>query len=223
VRNLIVVIDDEEDLLELLEYSLNKENFDVVGFLSTKHVTQILDEEKVSLMIVDRNLPDVEGSLFVEKLRAQGYEVPVLFLSAKVSEDERIEGFVRGGDDYMTKPFSMKELVARVKAIVRRTSPESSDEIAYEDIVLNNASKKIFVDGNEVFLTKLEFNLLKTLIVNKNIVLSRDELLSRVWGDDGEFQEKTVNVAIKRLKEKIDPSKSKEYIRTVRGEGYTLC
>jgi two-component system, OmpR family, alkaline phosphatase synthesis response regulator PhoP len=97
MRNLIVVIDDEEDLSELLEYSLNKENFDVVGFLSTKHVTQILDEEKVALMIVDRNLPDIEGSLFIEKLRAQGYDVPVLFLSAKVSESERVEGFVRGG------------------------------------------------------------------------------------------------------------------------------
>jgi two-component system, OmpR family, alkaline phosphatase synthesis response regulator PhoP len=123
----------------------------------------------------------------------------------------------------MTKPFSMKELVARVKAIVRRSNPSTNDEVTYKDIILNNASKKVFVNSSEVLLTKLEFNLLKTLIVNKNIVLSRDELLSRVWGDDGDYQEKTVNVAIKRLKEKIDPEKEKEYVRTVRGEGYTLC
>jgi two-component system, OmpR family, alkaline phosphatase synthesis response regulator PhoP len=223
MSQLIVVIDDEEDLLELLEYSLSKEGFEVAGFLCTKNVEQVLDEEQVDLMIVDRNLPDIEGSVFVQKIREGGCDVPVLFLSAKVSEDDRLTGFERGGDDYMTKPFSMKELVARAKVIIKRANPSSVDKIIYRDITLNNSTKTVLVDKEEVSLTKLEFNLLKMFIVNKNRVLNRDELLSQVWGNDGEYQSKTVNVAIKRLKEKIDPLKDKEYIRSIRGEGYTLC
>lgn len=220
----IVIVEDEEDLLELIEYNLSKEGFDTIGFLDTKIVTQILEEEDIDLLIMDRNLPGVEGSEFVGSLRKEGILTPVIFLSAKNSEDDIEEGFLKGGDDYITKPFNMKELILRVKAVLRRTTKKLNDtQLRHRDIVLDNSSRTVRVDGKSVDVTKLEFNLLSEFILNKNSVLERDYLLENVWKDSENYQYKTVNVAINRLKEKIDPDKSKDYIQTVRGIGYKLC
>lgn len=220
----IVIVEDEEDLLELLEYNLEKEGFEVIGFLNTKTVTQILEEEDVDLLIMDRNLPGVEGSEFVQSLRKDGFTTPVIYLSAKNRDSDVEEGFERGGDDYLTKPFNMKELIFRVKAILRRTSKKTDDKtLSYRDIILNKSSRTLSVDGKIVDITKLEFNLLSEFIINKGNVLDRDYLLENVWNDGEECQYRTVNVAINRLKEKIDPDKSKNYIETVRGVGYKLC
>jgi DNA-binding response OmpR family regulator len=220
----IVIVEDEEDLLELLEYHLQKEGFETVGFLNTKTVAQLLDEESVDLLIMDRNLPGVEGSEFVKELREDGVDVPVIFLSAKDKDEDIEEGFERGGDDYMTKPFNMKELILRVRSILKRTSKHHNEgKLAYRDLLLDKSTRELFVDGKSVEVTKLEFDLLVTFIMNKNSVLDRDYLLENVWGDSENYQYKTVNVAINRLKEKIDPDKSKDYIQTVRGVGYKLA
>lgn len=220
----IVIVEDEEDLLELIEYNLSKEGFDTIGFLDTKIVTQILEEEDIDLLIMDRNLPGVEGSEFVAGLRKDGILTPVIFLSAKNSEGDIEEGFLKGGDDYITKPFNMKELILRVKAVLRRTTKKLNEgQLRHRDIVLDNSSRTVSVDGKNVDVTKLEFNLLSEFILNKNSVLERDYLLENVWKDSHHYQYKTVNVAINRLKEKIDPDKSKDYIQTVRGIGYKLC
>lgn len=220
----IVVVEDEEDILELIEYNLTKEGYEVIGFLNTKSVEQMLSEESVDLLIMDRNLPGVEGSEFVQALRKDGFVTPVIYLSAKSLESEIEEGFMRGADDYITKPFNMKELLLRIKAILRRTSKKVDEGVlAYRDLVLNKSSRTLSVEGKDVDVTKLEFNLLCEFILNKNSVLDRDYLLENVWDGAEEYQYKTVNVAINRLKEKIDPSKSKNYIQTVRGIGYKLC
>ncbi len=224
VDALILIVEDEQDILELMEYHLAKEGFETIGFLNTKKVLEALEEENIDLILMDRNLPGAEGSEFVEMLRKKGVQTPVIFVSAKQKEDEIEEGFERGGDDYITKPFSMKELVLRVRAVLRRTKKLSMEgAIVYRDISLNLASRTVVIEGKNVELTKLEFDLLHTLIANQNIVLDRDYLLEHVWGGDEIYQERTVNVAINRLKEKIDPDKTKEYIKTVRGVGYTLC
>lgn len=220
---LIAVIEDEEDLLELLEYHLGKEGYDVIGFKSGENVEKLLVEESVDLMIVDRNLPGMEGSDLLAHLRRQGFQVPAIFLTAKTADRDRLEGFRKGGDDYLTKPFNMDELLLRIKAMLKRTKAGLSETLQHRDIVIKEQSHQVFVEGREVPLTRLEFNLLCALLRNKQVVLSRDYLLENVWQDEGAFQEKTVNVAIKRLKEKIDPDKNKEYIKTVRGTGYTLC
>ncbi len=220
----IVIVEDEEDLLELLEYNLEKEGYEVIGFLNTKTVEQILEEEDIDLLIMDRNLPGVEGSEFVAKLREDGVVTPVIYLSAKNSDADIEEGFNRGGDDYMTKPFNMKELVLRVKAILRRTSKKVEDKnLSFRDIFLDKSSRSLLIDDKNIEITKLEFNLLTEFILNKNSVLDRDYLLQNVWDDSEEYQYRTVNVAINRLKEKIDPDKTKDYIQTVRGVGYKLC
>ena len=220
----IVIVEDEEDILELIEYNLEKEGFDTLGFTSTKNVAQLLEEEPVDLLIMDRNLPGVEGSEFVAQMRDIGVETPVIYLSAKNKESDIEEGFERGGDDYITKPFNMKELVLRIKAVLKRTKKDKTEgKVIYRDITLDLGSRELFIEGSNIELTKLEFDLLYTLISNQNIVLDRDYLLEHVWGGDAIYQDRTVNVAINRLKEKIDPDKSKEYIKTVRGVGYTLC
>ena len=220
----IVVVEDEADLLELLEYNLEKEGYEVIGFLNTKTVEQILEEEEIDLLIMDRNLPGVEGSEFVAKLRKDGTIIPVIFLSAKDKDSDIEEGFLRGGDDYITKPFNMKELFLRIKAILRRTSKKTDEgNLSFRDMFLDKSSRTLSINGLHVEVTKLEFNLLSEFILNKNSVLDRDYLLENVWDDSEEYQYRTVNVAINRLKEKIDPDKTKEYIQSVRGVGYKLC
>ena len=220
----IVIVEDEEDILELLEYNLQKEGYETIGFLNTKNVAQVLEEENIDLLLMDRNLPGVEGSEFVAELRRKGVQTPVIYLSAKNKESDIEEGFDRGADDYITKPFSPKEVALRVKAVLKRTKPSFSNEnISYRDILMNPQSRQVTAGDLAVELTKLEFDLLATLIKNQNIVLDRDFLLEHVWGGDDIYQDKTVNVAINRLKEKIDPNKDKDYIKTVRGVGYTLC
>ncbi|MGD9970041.1 MAG: response regulator transcription factor [Sulfuricurvum sp.] len=224
MKGLILIVEDEQDILELMEYHLGKEGYETIGFLNTKRVAEALEEEQVDLILMDRNLPGAEGSEFVESLRKKGLQTPVIFVSAKHKESDIEQGFERGGDDYITKPFSMKELILRVRAILRRTQKiPLQGSLTYRDILINLASRTVTIEGENIELTKLEFDLLHTLIANQNVVLDRDYLLENVWGSDEVYQDRTVNVAINRLKEKIDPHKTKDYIKTVRGVGYTLC
>ncbi len=223
-KALIAIVEDEEDILELLEYNLQKEGYETIGLLNTSTIVQLLEEEPIDLFLMDRNLPNVEGSEFVEELRRKGIQTPVIYLSAKNKDSDIEEGFDRGADDYITKPFSPKEVSMRIKAVLKRTKAGFNQEnISYRDITMNPQTREVRAGELNVELSKLEFDLLLTLIKNQNIVLDRDFLLENVWGGDEIYQDKTVNVAINRLKDKIDPDKVKEYIKTVRGVGYTLC
>lgn len=219
----IVIIEDEEDILELLEYHLNKEGYRVTGFLSTENVEQFLEEESPALMIVDRNLPGIEGSEFIAYLREAGYNIPVIFLTARDQEKDLEEGFRSGGDDYMTKPFKTKELLLRIEALLRRAGVSSNDKVKYRDLVLDMHQHTLSIEGKQIDLTNLEFRLLHTFIKNPHQPLDRDFLREEVWGDDStEFHDKTINVAMNRLKKKIDPTGEKEYIAPVWGVGYKL-
>ncbi|MDR2099214.1 MAG: response regulator transcription factor [Campylobacteraceae bacterium] len=222
MKDTIVIIEDEQDLLELMEFHLNKAEFDAVGFLSVKNVEKFLGEEQCALMIVDRNLKESEGSEFVEYLRKKGVNIPVIFVTAKDKDNEVEEGFLRGGDDYLKKPFNMQELILRVKALINRTKHEAK-KLSFKDILLDLESREAFVNDEKADLTKLEFDLLSLFIQNKNSVLNRDFLLEKIWQNDEVFQEKTVNVAVSRLCKKIDPKKDKKYIKPIWGVGYILC
>ena len=220
----IVIIEDDEDILELIEYYLQKEGYSVTGFLSTQNVERFIEEESPSLMIVDRNLPGVEGSDFVKYLREIGYNIPVIFLTAKDSDSDLEEGFLKGGDDYMTKPFNPKELTLRVKALLKRSGNlNTSQKIKYKDMLLDITNHTLRIDNQHIELTNLEFKLLYTFVKNPHQPLDRDFLRDEVWGDDSlDFNDKTINVAMNRLKKKIDPSGEKEYILPVWGVGYKL-
>jgi DNA-binding response OmpR family regulator len=218
----IVVIEDEEDILELIEYHLNKEGYSVSGFLSAERVEQFLEEESPSLIIADRNLPDVEGSEFIAHLRSIGYDIPVIFLTAKDKESELEEGFECGGDDYMTKPFKPKELMLRVRALLKRSGAlDRQERVKYKEITVDLAKKDIYIDNAPIALTNLEFNLLYTFIKNADQPLDRQFLRDEVWGKEGEsVNDNAINVAINRLKKKIDPQNSKHYFTPVWGVGY---
>lgn len=222
MNNKIIIVEDEEDLLDLLEYNLSKEGYDVVGFLNTKKITEILEDEEISLIIMDRNLPGIDGSEFVQTLRNNGILTPVIYLSAKDKDSDIEEGFLSGCDDYMTKPFNMKELLLRIKSILKRTMKNNIEgKVKYKDLLLDIDARTLFIDEKPVTVTKLEFDLLYEFIINKNSILDRDYLLQNVWRNS-EQNHKTVNVAITRLKDKIDPNKTKNYIQTIRGIGYKL-
>ena len=218
----IVIIEDEEDILELIEYHLTKEGYTVTGFLSTENVEQFLEEETPSLMIVDRNLPGMEGSEFIAYLRGEGYDIPVIFLTAKAKESELEEGFDAGGDDYMTKPFRPKELILRVKALLKRSGAlVKQKRLKYKQLMIDLEEKNLYVEEKGVSLTQLEFNLLRTFMENIDKPITRDFLRDEVWGSDGEsVNNNSVNVAINRLKNKIDPKNEQNYFSPVWGVGY---
>jgi DNA-binding response OmpR family regulator len=222
-NKLILIVEDEEDILELLEYTLQKEGYETVGFLTIdKNVKKVLDEEEIDLIIMDRNLPGIEGTSFINEIKQQGFSNPVIYVTAKDKDEDIIEGFESHADDYITKPFNLKELCARVKAVIKRSSKDI-DVLKVKDIVYKSSNKKFYIDENEIDLTHLEHDLLLEFIKNKDILMTREHLLNSVWQDSFEKKEKTVNVAIKRLKAKIDPDGKKDYIRSIRGEGYIFC
>lgn len=218
----ILIVEDQEDILDLMEYALSKEGYDVITCVDTTNVKDILDEDDVSLILMDRNLPSIEGTKFIQSIRTLGYNQPVIYVSAKDSSENILEGFEHGGDDYITKPFNLNELKARVKALIKRTS-KTLDIMKFKDIRYNSSNKIFSIDNKEIKLTHLEHDLLLEFMKNENVLLSREILLEKVWDNNLNKQVKTVNVAIKRLKERIDPDGSKNYIQAVRGEGYILC
>ena len=222
-NKLILIVEDEEDILELLEYTLQKEGYETIGFLNIdKNVRNVLNEEQIDLIIMDRNLPGIEGTSFINEIKQQGFTNPVIYVTAKDRDEDIIEGFDSHADDYITKPFNLKELCARVKAVIKRSSKDI-DILKVKDIVYKSSNKKFYIDENEIELTHLEHDLLLEFIKNKDILMTREHLLNSVWQDSFEKKEKTVNVAIKRLKAKIDPEGEKDYIRSIRGEGYIFC
>jgi len=218
----IAIIEDEADLLELEEYHLGKAGYQVTGLLSARHARQLLDEETIDLLIVDRNLPGTEGSEFVAQLRRDGYEIPVIFVSAKDQASDIEEGFERGADDYLTKPFNMNELLLRAEAILRRTR-RGTNVLAHRDIRIDLDRHTVTIDKVPVEMSRLEYDLLCFFLQHPGTTLSRSQLLEGVWGNSALAQYKTVNVTVNRLLSKIDPDRTRNYIEPVRGIGYRLC
>jgi len=218
----IVIVEDEEDILELVEYHLSKEGYAVTGFLSTQNVEWFIEEEQPALMIMDRNLPGMEGSEFVAQLRRNGYDIPVIFLTAKDRDADLESGFEAGADDYLCKPFNPRELMLRVKALLKRSGAlNEPKKLQYKDLLLDPEQRSLLVAGEAVTLTNLEFNLLKTFLSHIDKPLTRDFLRDEVWGTEGEgINDNAVNVAINRLKNKIDPQNRHNYFQPVWGVGY---
>jgi len=222
-NKLILIVEDEEDILELIEYTLQKEGFETIGFLNIdKTLKKVIEEEEISLVLMDRNLPGSEGTSFINEIKKEGHNLPVIYVTAKDKDEDILDGFDAHADDYITKPFNLKELTARVKAVIKRTSKEI-DIIKIKDIIYKANNKKFYIEEKEVELTHLEHDLFLEFIKNKDILMSREHLLNTVWNDSLDKKVKTVNVAIKRLKAKIDPEARKDYIKSVRGEGYIFC
>ncbi|PLY05871.1 MAG: DNA-binding response regulator [Arcobacter sp.] len=222
-EKLILIVEDEEDILELLEYTLQKNGYETIGFLSANEkLEKVLEEESVDLILMDRNLPGIDGTTFVKQIRNKGYNSPVIYLTAKDKDEDILEGFDSHADDYITKPFNIQEMLARVNAVIKRSSKDVAI-LKIRDITYKASNKKFYIESKELELTHLEHDLLLEFLKNKDILMTREHLLESVWEDSYDKKLKTVNVAIKRLKAKIDPDNTKEYIKSIRGEGYLFC
>ena len=203
----ILVTDDEEDLCEILKFNLETEGYIVDTALSAEE-TLALDLTVYDLILLDVMMGEISGFKMASMLRKDEKlsRIPIIFLTARDSENDKLTGFNIGGDDYISKPFSIKEVQARVKAVLRRSAPSEEDsakELRYESLTIDLRSKKCYIDGEEQALTKKEFEILRLLLEHAGQVFSREEILSRVWSDEVYVLDRTIDVNITRLRKKI--------------------
>ncbi|HHW57909.1 MAG TPA: response regulator transcription factor [Clostridia bacterium] len=220
----IFVVDDEIKILEVVKSYLEREGFSVITETNGNNVLDTFKKEKPDLVILDLMLPGISGEELCKRLR-QFSDVPILMLTAKVQESDKINGFSIGADDYITKPFSPRELVMRVKAILRRTTDDVplAEVMSFnnDDLVVDLRAHTVRKKGVVVNLTPNEFKILKILIRNPNRVFTREELIEKVMGFDYEGYDRTIDAHIKNLRQKIeDDTKNPVYIKTVYGVGY---
>lgn len=220
----IFLLEDDEAIGIGLTYSLENEGYNVTLAKSVKEAEKIIDEKEFSLYILDLTLPDGSGYDVCKRIKAKG-DLPVIFLTAYDEEVNVIMGFELGADDYISKPFRVKELMLRIKSVMRRYSNETSDGIIkINNLKINTNEAKVYKNNEEIILTAMEYRLLLILLSNRGKVLSRTALLENIWDVAGDFvEDNTLTVYIKRLRDKIeeDPAKP-EFIKTVRGLGYVI-
>ena len=220
----VLIIEDEPDIRKTIDYNLSKESFEVVQAASIQEGERALASNKIDVIILDLMLPDGSGLTLCRDIKSDSKlkHIPVIILTAKTEEVDRVVGFELGADDYVTKPFSVRELILRVKAILKRgpgtISGSDQPEYTFDKLTLNYEAHQAYVDGNEIALTALEFRLLKHLIDRKGRVQTRDQLLEDVWGYSSDVTTRTVDTHIKRLREKL--GSVGEHIQTIRGVGY---
>lgn len=205
--NKILIVDDEKDICEILEFNLSNEGFDVELAYSAEEALKKLNPD-FSLILLDVMMGGMSGYKMAEKLRKEGNNIPIVFLTAKDTENDMLTGFSVGGDDYISKPFSIKEVIARIKAVVKRLevkthTKESTTELTFAGIVINMDKKELTVDGEKVALTKTEFEILALLATNVDKVFSREDIIQTVWRETPYITERTVDVHIARLRKKM--------------------
>ncbi len=218
----VFIVEDEPDLRDTLKYNLENEGFSVKAFSNGEDFLSSVDKNKPSLVILDLMLPGISGLDVCREIRSNGnYDgIGIIMLTAKSEEIDRIVGFELGADDYVTKPFSVRELILRVKVILKKRTDDGANEqkLEFGPILMNLDAHEVSIDGNVVNLTALEFKLLKHLLKRKGRVQTRDQLLGDVWGYSSEVTTRTVDTHIKRLREKLgEPG---DLIQTIRGVGY---
>lgn len=220
---MIYCVEDEGNIRDLIVYALKNSDFDVEGFSSGEELFRAIDEKLPSLVLLDIMLPGEDGLTILKRIRdnPSTEDIPVIMLTAKSSELDKIVGLDIGADDYIVKPFSVLELVARVKAVLRRARPKEDNQlIAIDGVVIDKKKRTVLVEGEPVSLTYKEFELLYYLFRNKNIVLNREMIMAQVWGYDFEGESRTVDVHIASLRHKLKDKAS--LIETVRNIGYKV-
>ena len=219
----IYIVEDDVNIREIEHYALKNSGYEVEEFENGAKFFKQLEQQSPSIVILDIMLPDEDGMSILKKIRndKKTAKIPVIMVTAKATELDKVKGLDSGADDYITKPFGVMELISRVKALLRRTRDvEEESFIKYGDIVINHDKHVVMVCGNVCELTYKEYKLLKYLIQNKGIVVSRDKLLSKVWGFEYEGETRTVDAHVKTLRQKLGEVGS--YIKTVRNVGYMV-
>ncbi len=220
-KHRILVVDDEESLCEILQFNLEVEGYDVDTANSAEQALS-MNPERYSLILLDVMMDGMSGFKMAQQLKSKPEmaAVPIVFCTAKDAEDDVVAGLNLGADDYIAKPFSVREVLARVRSVLRRTAAAQQDaeRIGYEALQLDLASKRCFLDGEEVRLTKKEFEILALLLAHRGVIFSREEMLHRVWSDDVIVLDRTIDVNITRLRRKI--GHYGDHIITRLGYGY---
>ena len=219
---IVLLVEDDEDLGELVKYNLEKNQFKVDWVLDGREALERIKTNRYNLIILDLMLPGISGLDICREIRENptNKDVPVIVLTALSDEDTKVKGFSVGADDYVTKPFSMKELLARIEAVLRRAGYVRRDTVEFEGIVYDKKSKSVTVDGNPIYLTKTELQLLEFFLEHPDQLFSREELLEKIWGHDHNETTRTVDVYISRLRKKLG-DKGK-YLKTLPRLGYKL-
>ena len=227
MSNKVLVIEDEPDIRKTLEYNLSREGYKVEGCGSIEEANTFLENPSYSIIILDLMLPDGSGLDLCRQIKSNStiQEIPILILTAKDDEVDKVVGFELGADDYVTKPFSVRELILRVKAILKRNTKTSNlsnqtHEINrnFGSLKMNVESHEVFINDEEIILTALEFKLLRQLVERRGRVQTRDQLLEDVWGYSSNITTRNVDTNIKRLREKL--GSMGKYVQTIRGVGY---
>lgn len=219
----IFVVEDDENIREIVIYALKSAGYQAYGYETGEEFLKAINEEIPTLVLLDIMLPQDDGLSILKKLRSMSktIKLPVIILTAKDSEYDKVKGLDMGADDYITKPFGVMELIARVKTVLRRGVDETeSKQVEYNGILIDNARHEVKVDGDVVILTFKEYELLHYLILNAGLVLSRDKIMEVVWGYDFEGETRTVDVHIKTLRQKL--GHAGKLIKTIRNVGYKL-
>jgi two-component system alkaline phosphatase synthesis response regulator PhoP len=221
---LIYLLEDDESIRNFVLYALNNSGIEACGFDSPSTFYDALKTKIPDLLLLDIMLPEEDGISILKKIRnnSRTSKLPVIMLTAKGSEYDKVIGLDSGADDYVAKPFGMMELISRVKALLRRTSDDSSknDELKHGNLLLSTSEHSVTVDGQNVNLTFKEFEMLSLLMQNEGKVFSRDMLLQKIWGYDFDGENRTVDVHIRTLRSKL--GSAGDYVRTVRGVGYKI-
>ena len=220
----VLVVDDEPNIVEVVSMALRHHGFEIASAGTGNAALDAAADFKPDLIVLDVMLPDMEGFDVARRLGSKGSRVPIVFLTARDSTDDKVRGLTLGGDDYVTKPFSLEELVARVRTVLRRsglTKPETS-RLAFEDLELDEDTREVTRDGREIELTQTEYRLLRYLMLNPRVVLTRAQLLEHVWEYDFGGDARVLETYISYLRKKLDGEGGPSLIRTVRGVGYAL-
>ena len=221
----IFIIEDETSIIQLVQHNLEKEGFIIASSENGNEGLKQLKKFEPNLLLLDWMLPDLSGIEICKNIRKDNKfkTLPIIMLTAKGEEEDKIKGLESGVDDYLTKPFSYKELLARIKAVLRRSNPNMvSDSLEYEDLLLDRIEKRVFRDNSEIKLGPTEFRLLEFFLMNPKRVYSRDQILENVWPNNINVESRTIDVHIRRLRQSINVDNKKELIRTVRASGYSL-
>ena len=221
----IFIIEDETSIIKLVQHNLEKEGFIVSSSENGNDGLKQLKKFEPNLLLLDWMLPDLSGIEICKHIRKYNKfkTLPIIMLTAKGEEEDKIKGLESGVDDYLTKPFSYKELLARIKAVLRRSNPEIvSNNLQFEDLLLDRIEKRVFRNNLEVKLGPTEFRLLEFFLMNPKRVYSRDQILENVWPNNINVESRTIDVHIRRLRQSINIVNKKELIRTVRASGYSL-
>lgn len=221
-KQIVYIVEDDTSIRELEMYALKNAAFEVLGFSDGRALMTAIESRVPDIILLDIMLPDEDGLDILNKIRNSALycNIPVVMVTAKTSEIDAVKGLDMGADDYITKPFGVMELVSRVKAILRRLDRDKKTVLRYKSILLDENRHTVLVDGAEIELTYKEYEILKQLIRNKDIVLSRDRLMEIVWGYNFEQGNRTVDVHIQSLRKKL--GSAGEYIKTIRNVGYKV-